>query len=489
MAGANASPPTATAADVAAGSIATREKALRQQVLHDPGVRALIGARFVASLGISTLAYGAMVFLATVGASQASISLIGSTRYFAALLFGISGGALVDVMSKRTAIVTAYALQAAACFIFPTIWGTSIPSLILLVLVVAALGQITTPAVKAATALVSTVAQVAIVAAIISVAGGIGAAMGSAFLAPILINIADIRVIIYVAGAVLALGAVQAMRLPQDEESTPLTRAVGQVDWRASIPTLQGTAEWLLANRKVGAMILVGSMVTALFEAFNSLMPVYVRDVLGANPTNTVYILAPGGIGFVAGTALGPWIMDRRGERALAVSALMILCLGFILFGFIDVVAPLLAPFSPLRLLGLFGLETSPQIQAAGLISILTALGSTSSLAAVQTYVNRYIILARQPTTCAMQEVLDNALVLFAVLSFGMIATALGPRLVFIIAPPIIVAVVIWLIRVCFRVTSGDRPEARAILRVLLDTKRDTPDPDAPSAPGGPPAP
>jgi MFS family permease len=461
--------------DPAGQPVAQEEQSLRQQVLQNPGVRALIGARFVASLGLSTLAYGAMVFLAAAGASQFAISLIGSTRYFAALLFGIGGGALVEAMSKRTAIVTAYALQAAACFIVPTVWGTSIPSLVLLVLLVAVLGQIATPAIQATTALVSTAAQVAVVAATISVANGIGAALGTAFLAPILINISSIQVIIYFAGVVLAVGAIRALRLPGEAESRRLAEAVRGVDWRATVPSLRRTAEWLLANRKLGAMILIGSMVLGLFDGLNTVMPVYVRDVLGSNPTNTVFILAPGGIGFAVGTALGPWLMDRRGERALGVMALIVLSLGFILFGLIDLVAPLLAPFSPLRLLGLVGIETSPQMQAAGLISIFTALGSTGAAAAVQTYINRYVLLARQPSTFGMQAVLDNALALFAVLAFGAIATTLGPRLVFVVAPPLIVAVVVWLIRVCFRVTDQDTPQARAILNALLDTSRPEP--------------
>ena len=468
------SPVPADGGTVAGGSVERAEHDLRHQVLKNPGVRALIGSRFATALGIATLTYGAMVYLATIGASQLAISLIGGTRFFAALLFGIGGGALVDIMSKRTAMVTAYSLQAAACFIVPTVWGTSIPSLVVLVFLEAALGQIAVPAVKAATALVSTAAQVAVVAAIIAVAGGIGAAMGSAFLAPILINVGTVRALIYVAGVVLALGAVRALRLPQEETSTSLLQAVRQVDWRAAIPSFPRTAEWLLGNRKVGAMILVGGMVMAMFEAMNTLMPVYVRDILGANPTNTVYILAPGGIGFLAGTVLGPWFMDHRGERALGVVALAILSLGFALFGLIEVVAPFLAPISPLRLLRLFGIALSPQMEAAGVISIFTAFGSTAALAAVQTYINRYVLLARQASTFGMQEVLDNALILFAVLAFGAIATALGPRVVFIVAPPLIVAVVVWLIQICFRITARDSPQARAILSALLDTTRTT---------------
>jgi MFS family permease len=236
------------------------------------------------------------------------------------------------------------------------------------------------------------------------------------------------------------------------------------------VPTLRRTAEWVSANRKVGAMIVVGSIVVALFDGLNTLMPVYVRDVLDTNPTQTAFILAPGGIGFFIGTMIGPWWMNRRGERAVGVLGLAILSLGYVLFGLIDIVTPFLAPLSPLRVLGLFGFTLTPEIQAAGLISILTAFGSTGTGAAVQTYVNRYVLLARQATTFGMQEVLDNALTLFAVLTLGALATALGPRLVFIVAPPLIVVVVVGLIRIGFRITAQDPPQTRIILQALLNT-------------------
>ena len=58
-------------------------------------------------------------------------------------------------------------------------------------------------------------------------------------------------------------------------------------------------------------------------------------------------------------------------------------------------------------------------------------------------------------------------------LVLGGLATLLGSKLVFIIAPPLIVGIVIWLIRVCFRVTAQDPPEARAILRALLRMDRE----------------
>ena len=53
-----------------------------------------------------------------------------------------------------------------------------------------------------------------------------------------------------------------------------------------------------------------------------------------------------------------------------------------------------------------------------------------------------------------MQELLDNALVLATLVALGGIATVLGPRLVFLIAPPFLVLLVVLLIRLSFSITA-----------------------------------
>ncbi len=449
--------------------VAEREKRLQQQVLHVPEVRTLAIARFATSLGLSALAYGVMVYLATTGSSQVIISVVGAVRFLSALLFGLGGGLLAEAISNRSALVTTYGLQAAACFIVPTLWGTSISSLLMLIFLETTIGQLGIPAFKSATAEITTPARVAVVAAIFTTVGGIGSAMGTAFLAPVLINISTMYAVIYVCGAVLALSAVQAWRLPGDEATTPLMQALRAVNWRDSLPSPPRTAAWILENRRFAAMILVGGMAVALYEGMNSLMPIYVRDVLGADPINTVFIIAPGAFGFLAGSALGPWLMDHRGERALVIYALAILSLGLVLFGLIEQVTPFLAPISPLRLLELFGVPLSPQMYAAGLISILTMFGATAAGAGVQTYVNRYVMLTRQAATFGMQELLDNALVVVTLLALGGVATVVGPRVVFLLASPLLVFLVIWLIRLSFRISAAEAPQAQMILRSIFN--------------------
>jgi hypothetical protein len=69
-----------------------------------------------------------------------------------------------------------------------------------------------------------------------------------------------------------------------------------------------------------------------------------------------------------------------------------------------------------------------------------------------------------------MQEVLDNTLTLLAMLTLGALATALGPRLVFMLAPPLLVLVVVGLIRIGFRLNAQDPAHVRVILHALLHT-------------------
>ena len=441
-----------------------------------PEVQTLVISRAATGIGIATLMYGAMVWLASTGASQLAISFTSMTRYGAALVFGVAAGSIADLTAKRTALFSSYAIQAACCFLIPTFFGTSLPSLLLLLLIVAVLGQITAPAIMAATALVARKSEMAAVAAIISVAGGIGTAVGSAFLAPLLIRSFGIRGVMYTAGVILLFGATRGLKLPDEAGKAKFRAALRQVEWRESVPSLEKTAHWLGDNRAVGSILLVGSIVLALFDGMNTLMPVYVRDVLHSDPTNMVYIFAPGAVGFMLASILGPILMGRFGERPVAVLSLGLMTVGMISFGFVYQLTPIIAPLSPLQIVSLVGTEVPPLIAAAGFLAIPTALGSTLAATAVQTYINRRVPLERQGSTFGLQAVIDNGLTLTTILLLGLAASLLGSRVVFAIAPLVVLGVAVWLVRYSVG-QQGDEPiTSRQALQALLEYKDD---PDA----------
>lgn len=428
------------------------------KLLRRTDVQILLLSRMATMLGLATLSYGAMVFLAQEGASQIQISLMGVSRNAAALLFGLGGGLMADAMSKRGALVASYSIQAAVCLFVPLLFGTSLPTLFAVIVLAAVLGQLTVPAIKSAVALVAAPADVATVSALIAVAGGIAAAAGASLVAPLLIEVGGVRLVLWAAGVVLALGAVRARALPDEPDKANLRRAFGDVEWRSTFPSLRGTAQWLYDHKGPGSMLLFGATVLALFDGINSLMPVYVRDVLGIDPAAAVWVMAPGAFGFALGTVLGPPFVVRIGERPLLAVALLTMFSGAIGFAFVDRLAPLLAPLSPLRLLGgLFGIEAPRQVLAASMLAIPAAFGSTLGGASVQTYVNRRVPLAEQGATFGRQEVIENALTLTMILLLGIVATLVGPRLVFLVGPPVLFLIVLALIRYAYSV-SGDAP-------------------------------
>lgn len=423
-------------------------------VLRNPSIRVLVAARATSKMAASTISYGAMVHLARLDASQFQIALVSSSSYLGAVLFGFQGGTAADSLSKRVAVAGGHAVLAVLCFLIPVFLGTGVGDLMLLMFLSSVIMQVVSPGLKAATTLVAALGELATASALLSVVGSVASGIGSAFIAPVLIKTTNIEVVLYTGGVLYALGAIRALKLPS-EEGRPRRESLRELDWRPRALSLRQTAERIIRDRGVATMILVGAVVVALFEAFNTLIPRYVGEVLGEDPANSVFIFAPAGIGLLIGTLYAPRLIARYGERRLAVVALIVMSAGMVALGLIEPLAPLLAPFSPLRLLELFGLEISDEILAASLVSIPLNFGSTISGATVLNFINRTVPIVGQGATFGVQEVEENLLTIVAVLTLGIIATILGPRVVMVVAPIVVIAVVLWLLRYSYRSIQG----------------------------------
>jgi MFS family permease len=466
---------------IAAGAGAVPEAEERpsyREILRDKDVAILATSRAAGKLALATVSYGAMVYLARQGATQFQISLVSAATYVAPLFFGLQGGTLADSLSKRLALIGGFAAQAATVFLIPIIFGTGVWELVLIMFLSSALMQVVTPSLKSAVALVASPAQLATTSALVGVVGSIASAMGSALLAPLLIKWGGINLVLAVSGMIYLLGAVRAYRLPEKEHLGSVSEALGKVNWKPNALSMRATARWILEHRAVATIILMGAIVVALFEAGNTLLPVYVRDVLDADPANSIYIFAPAGIGFLIGTFAAPTLMHKYGERRLVFIGLIASSISMMLLGLIDYVDSFFAIFSPLRLLELFGIALSDKVLAAGVISIFTNFGSCAAASAVQTYINRFVPLVQQGATFGLEEVQENALTLAAVLSLGAISNATGPEIVFVLAPPVVIVLVIWLIRYSYRLEKQEMPTRREAFGMLQDASEDSKPPE-----------
>ncbi|MGN6033335.1 MAG: MFS transporter [Thermomicrobiales bacterium] len=464
------------------------------RMANDPGIQELLIARVASKLGLATLSYGGMVYLARQGASEFQVVLVGSAGYIAALIFGLQGGVLADVMSKRTALALGLFIQAAACFLIPWIWGTSLASLITLVFIISAVSQLTGPAMKSAVRLVTSAARVASVAALISLAGSTGSALGSSLLAPLIIRSSTITVLMWITGLFLLIAAVKAISLPKDPKQERKRERRSFRDMMIS-PTRMG--RWATSHPAIASLVLVGALVVALFETLTSLLPVYVREVLHADPTLSIYIFAPAGIGFLIGTILGPLLIRLLGERTVAVLAMLFMVVSAVLFGFIGSVAPSLAHLNPLGWFNRFEqINLSDLVLAAGVLAVPLNFGSTAAGAAVQAYINRITPIEEQGSTFGIQEVTEQALTVVTLLSAGVVASFTGTRAVFAIAPIIVIVLGTAMVRHAYRVSGTAIPQRMDAARSLLTgygiaespAPPATPAPEEPKAKDTPPA-
>jgi MFS family permease len=431
-----------------------------REVLKYPPAQVLSASRFVSKMANSTLSYGVMVFLATAGASQFQISLASSAGYLAALLFGLQGGMLADSAPKRRVLYLAFIVQAAACFLLPPLVGTDVGALLVLIFLTSALSQVISPGLKSVVAIVATPGQVATTGALVNVMGSMGSAIGSSLLAPILIKVSGINAVLYVTGALFLLGALRIRKLPEAEAdgAKSLSENIKSLEWKPRALSLRFNAEWIVAHQLVASMVLIRIFCAALFEGFNSLIPVYVREVLHEDPANSVYIFAPAGIGYLLGAVGGPWLIQWLGERKLAILSVFLMAIGSLLLGSIGAVDTFFARFSPLRLLEpFFDLNLSTAVLAAGVIAIPTNFGSTASGQAVQVYINKHVPVMQQGGIFGLQSVQQNAFNLAAVLLLGVFATLTGPQYIFILAPFLVGSIVLGMVRYSLRHLTGER--------------------------------
>lgn len=440
--------------------------------LSDPDVQVLLLSRALSQAGTTTLSYGAMVWVAKIGGTQFQVSMLTASSALAAMLFGLQGGQVADSMTKRVALALGYALQAALCVLVPQFFGTTAGSLVALIFIVSLLTQVTSPAGKAAVAIVATVPALATVNSLLSIVGGLGSGLGSGIIAPALIRHGNIRLLMYAAGAMFLLAAIRSVKLPSERRR----RRAGNQDERVWFVSLKTTGAWIIHHRPVATMILGGAIISILADVFQSLQPVYVRTVLRADPTLSIYIFAPGAIGAALGNLGAPLLLRVVKERALTMAALVFFTIGMMLVGLIGIVTPWIAPYSPLNLLQYAGVHLSQRILAAGAISIIVSFAIAIAASAVQTYVNRRVPVVNQGRTFGMQSVLANGFGVLAMLTVGVLATYAGSQVVFLVAPVVVTAAVIGLVRLSYRFADEPEPGRREVFASFWE------EPDEPPA-------
>jgi len=443
----------------------------------------ILASRFFSDAGQQALTYGTLIAVVRSSGSTLDAALVGVAMLVPQTLLGLYGGAVADALPKRVALAAVYNLQAGLCFVMPFVFGTDLGAVLVLIFAVQALGQVSGPTESSVVPVVATEVQLASATSLVSLAAHSGSAFGTAVLAPVLVRVVGVDSVFYVSGALLLLAASRVFDLSTPQQLTPL-------DWRRPNLRLRATVQWLARERAVATMMFVSVLAGTANIVLQTLAPIYVKDVLGLDPAEAVYVFAPSAVGLVLALAVAPRLIKWRGERVSALAGFLVMTASLFLLGLVNRnLAQYIDPVNPMRIAALAGVDMGRDLRTAGAIALPLGFGLSLATTSVQTYINRRVPLAYQGRAFALQGSLKTGVAIVPLLTLGVAASQFGVANVLLASPFVLLAMAIALVELSYYF-SGWR--ARPGLDVLSSfwTESNVPvaSPDAREPSGGAPA-
>ena len=429
-------------------------------IARDPRLQQVLASRFLSDAGQQALAYGALIAIVRDGGSAFDAALVGVATVIPPAVLGLFGGAVADALPKRVALALIYNLQALLCFIAPSVVGTDLAGLLLLIFAVNTLGQVSGPTESSVIPLVASEAQLASAASLVHLASSLGTAFGTALLAPVLVRAFGVDPVIYVAGVLLLLAASRVFDLPTRQRRR-------RIDWRRPNVGVREAVQWLVRQPAVATMIIVGVVAGTANLVLQTLAPRYVQSVLHVDAADAVYVFAPSAAGLALALLAAPALLRRWGERIAALLGFLLIAATLLLLGMVGAVADVVDAANPLRLIDLFGVELGERLRTAGLLAFPLGFGVSLTTVSVQTYINRRVPLAFQGRTFAMQSWLRNGSAIVPLLTLGALATEFGVQDVLLFSPLALLAVGYSLVFLSFGISSLSPPAQLGVMETF----------------------
>ena len=190
---------------------------------------------------------------------------------------------------------------------------------------------------------------------------------GMVFLAPVILKLADERVMFVVAGGLFTVAAGLAVWLDtlRDGQEIELPRGA----MFGGIPEEFRKGWRALTSDRASALALAQlTMSSTLVLLFAIMIPRYMEDVLNVSPDNAALIFAPAGVGALVGLRFIPWF-SRWGKNRVVVMGLVGVAISLVLLasvrGLAEIMETTPGPLNPGRFLGLSLLQTLTMLFAA----------------------------------------------------------------------------------------------------------------------------
>ena len=280
----------------------------------------LWAAQAVGQTAHNAVHYGLMVLVQKTTGSAAHMSVVVLTVVLPSVIMGLVAGAYVDRRDKRLVLIGTNVIRAALMPVY-----VLVPEWLWLLFGVnvlfSTITQFFAPAEVAMLPVVAGRRQLLQANSLFHITFTASQLGGLVLLGPLLVNLVGVSGLFMTVGAALLLSAALLWPLP----STRNRLADGVLGFRELWGEIVFVLRYVRTDRAIGWGVVQWTIGSTLALVVATLAPTFVVQVLGIRAEDSVFVLAPAGIGTVVGSVLlSRWgdLVDRRRLIESAVVAL-----------------------------------------------------------------------------------------------------------------------------------------------------------------------
>ena len=295
-------------------------------ILRNRAFLALWAAQILSQVAANATTFALIVLVGELTKSNTSSSILILLAILPAVVFGVFAGVVVDRTDRKRVLVVTNALRAGA--VLPLLaLGESVSAAYVVNFLVAAITVFFVPAEAATIPSIVRKRDLLVANSLFTFTFNGAFLVGFIILAPVVIALSGYQALFIVVASMFAGAALLCLTVPSVAPVTAGGRIGVDVAGAAVAQTLGGVAEaftYLRAHPPVVWSLVYIALTYMLVAVAGALAPGFVREVLGLGEKNVVVLVAPAGLGVVAGLGALNVIGGRLApQRAIATGLLV----------------------------------------------------------------------------------------------------------------------------------------------------------------------
>lgn len=412
-----------------------------RSVLRNGNFLLLWAAQAISQTAQNAIWFGVMVVVEEYTHSTTHLSIAVFSTILPGIVLGIIAGVFVDRMNKKTVLVTSNALRALSVLGY-LLFDRALIVVYIVNLVFCSISQFFGPAESATIPRLVRKNQLISANSLFNLTFTGSQMAGMVLFAPWVLKIFGAQVLFFSAAMAYVIAAVLVYFIPRDEEPhKPLSALRRETLFDELWTEVKEGWSFISSDRHTMAAMRHLTLIAGLLLVMSMLVPRFVVSVLGIRAEDSVYVLAPAGVGVLAGMALMSRLAARFGKTTLVVTGLWILSASLLGMSMLQWSQSHLIPFFQ---------TTVPILPASvGIVSIMMVLAALMGVGASLIMVpSQTILMERAPVAArgrifAVQIMLGNIVAVLPLLFLGGMADFLGVSVVIGLVAVTVVALAI----------------------------------------------